>query len=303
MDENLGRLRALLAVSEHQNVMQAARSLNLSQPAVTKSIRTLEDNLGILLFDRTSRGMIPTVFGETLVRRAKLVFAELRNADMELAALKGLEVGSIAVGTTPIARSVLLPQAIGQLLEISPGLQITVLEGTSASLTSQLRSGDLEFIVGAIIDGGKEDGLVQEAMMEDELAVVARCGHPLSTKKTCTFSDLAKAEWILPLRDSPQRQQFEESFTQYNVELRQNLIVTNSLGTIREVLLESDRLTILSPHRVFHETKAKILDILPIALPETRRPIGVTMRAGASLSPAAETLLQEIRKVGAKISV
>lgn len=295
MDESIGRLRALVAVAEHNNVVQAARQLNLSQPAVTKAIRTMEDNLGVKLFDRTSRGMIPTIFGLTLIRRAKLIFAELRKADMELGALRGLETGSVVVGTSPIGRSILLPEGICRLVEESPGLQVTVLEGVFDELISMLRNGDLEFIVGTVWDGAPGDGLANEVMTDDQVAIVARQGHPLTRKKTLTYQDLEEVDWILPGRDSPQRQQFEKKFEQQGVQIKQNIISMNSLSTIREVLVNTDRLTILSPPRVKTEVAANILTILPFDLPETKRPIGVTRRQADTLSPAAEMLLNHLR--------
>ena len=302
MDESINRLRALVAVAEHNNVVQAARELNLSQPAVTKAIRTLESNLGVQLFDRTPRGMLPTIFGETLIRRAKLVFAELRSADMELAALKGLETGGVAVGTTPIARSVLLPEAIRRLVAESPGLSVVVLEGTYDVLASQIRSGDLELLIGTVIGSGALDGFHEETLIHDQLVVVSRRGHPLAKKKSISLTDLAEADWILPFRDSPQRQQFGYVFENQGLKLKSNIIASNSLSTIRELLISSDRLTILSPHRIRHEVSAGIFRILPADLRETRRPIGVTWRESASLSPAAEMLLTHLRAVAGEVN-
>jgi LysR family transcriptional regulator of gallate degradation len=295
MDESLGRLRALLAVAEHNNVVQAARQLNLSQPAVTKAVRTMENNLGVKLFDRTSRGMMPTIFGRTLIRRAKLIFAELHKADMELGALRGLETGNVVVGTSPIGRSLLLPEGICRLVEESPGLQVTVLEGVFEKLIGWLRNGDLEFIVGTIWEGSADDGLATEVMTDDQVAIVARQDHPLAQKKTLEYQDFEDVDWVLPGRDSPQRQQFEKKFEQQGIHIKQNIISMNSLSTIREILVNTDRLTILSPPRVKTEVAANILTILPFDLPETKRPIGVTRRQTDTLSPAAEMLLNHLR--------
>lgn len=295
MDESIGRLRALVAVAEHNNVVQAARQLHLSQPAVTKAVRTMEDNLGVKLFDRTPRGMMPTIFGLTLIRRAKLIFAELRKADMELAALRGLETGSVAVGTTPIGRAILLPDGICRLVDESPGLQVTVLEGVFDELVALLRNGDLEFIVGTVWEGSPGDGMANEVMISDQLAVVGRKDHPLANRKNLTHVDLAEVDWILPLRDSPQRQQFTKKFEEQGLQIKQNIVSTNSLSTIREILVNTDRLTILSPPRVKHEVDAGLLTILPFELPETKRPIGITRRQGDSLSPAAQMLLNHLR--------
>ena len=112
---DLHRLHHFLAVVEHGSIGRAAATLNLSQPALSNSIRRLEDNLEARLFDRGPHGVTPTVFGESLAERVRLIFHEVRNAEQELAALRGLHTGHVTIGAGPSIIAEILPAAIMNL--------------------------------------------------------------------------------------------------------------------------------------------------------------------------------------------
>lgn len=95
-------LRHFLAVVEHKGITSAAEELHISQPALTKSIRQLEDNLGVTLFERMPTGVVPTPFGEILARRARLMDLEYRHALAEIHAIKGGAGGTINIGAAPV---------------------------------------------------------------------------------------------------------------------------------------------------------------------------------------------------------
>mgnify|MGYP000570470225 FL=1 len=127
----LKQLRLLIAVGKHNNIQNAARGLNVSQPAATKMIKDLELDFEVQLFTRTNRGVIPTPYGEALIRHGKLIFSQVSNAAQELDDLNEGSSGGIVVGTLLAASPQLLPQAIARLLEDRPKVTIKVVEGTN----------------------------------------------------------------------------------------------------------------------------------------------------------------------------
>lgn len=302
MEHNFRRLKALIAVSETHSVARAARALHISQPAVTKSIRELERDAGSTLFDRTAGGMVPTAAGAAFIRHAKLAFAELSLADAEIAALNGNGNGRVTVGALPFARTRLVPLAVTRLTSRHPDLQVTIADGEFSSMIEPLRSGDIDFIVGALRADGLVRDLTQETLFRDPLAVVTRKGHPWASQSRLTRAHLQDAAWVLPPTGAPMRQLFEDYLRRNKLPLPSRIIETPSLVSMRAILMESDRLGVISRHRVFYELQAGQLTALPLNLRKTARPIGLILRANKALSPAAGLLLKAVRQAAREVA-
>lgn len=136
----LRQLRLLVAVGQHGSIQHAARDLSISQPAATKMIQDLEVDFEVELFRRTNRGVVPTVFGKSLIRHGKLIFAQVSNAAQELDDLSEGSSGRVVVGTLLAASPALLPKAIDILLATRPRVAIKILEGTNDVLIPTLMS-------------------------------------------------------------------------------------------------------------------------------------------------------------------
>lgn len=248
------------------------------------------------LFDRSPKGMLPTDSGMLLALHVKRALAEVRSAAAEIAALNGVTQGIVRVGALPLGRTRLLPTAIARLLERHPGLQVATVEGSFEFLAAELRSGDVDFILGALRPAEYASDLAGEVLLEDQLAVVARHGHSLRTRKRIGFAALARYDWVLPRKGAPTRELFEEVLSRRG-HARPNISVeTSDLAVLRGVLLESDMLTAISPRQLHYELDAKLLVALPVPLPETKRQIGITQRADSHPSPTASLLMAEIRR-------
>lgn len=296
------RLAAFVALVEHHNMTAAADTLGITQPAVSASIRELEASLDTPLFDRTPKGMLPTPAAEALALRARLAFAELRHARDDIAALQGVQEGRVAVGALPFGRTAILPRAINRLLRQYPNIRISTVEGPFDSLAVGLRSGDLDFIFGALRHYPEASDLAGECLIEDALSVVVRRGHPLAAKPQVTAQDLSAAEWVLGRRGTPGRTVLEHALSLRGVAIAPNVVETASLAVVRALLMESDRLTAISRHQIEYEIRFGMLAILPVPLPETARPIGVTRRAAGDPSPAAALLMDCVRDVAAELT-
>lgn len=269
------QLRALIAVGETGNFSLAARAVGISQPSLHRAARDLERLAGIQLFDKHSQGIALTPPARLLVQYAKLAFAELEQGIQEVKALQGLDTGRIVVGTMPLARSHILPVAINEMLVARPDVRISVVDGPYDDLLHGLRHGEIDVLIGALRDPVPIEDVRQETLFHDALAVVGRTGHPLLMKGTVSKHDLADYPWVVPRQGTPTREQFDKLF---DGNRPNSIIEASSLVLVRGLLLNSDRLTLISRHQIRHEEETGLLACLDIDLGPTQRPIGLTVR-------------------------
>ncbi|NHO66811.1 LysR family transcriptional regulator [Aestuariicella hydrocarbonica] len=291
------RLASFIALYDHRDTKIAAQHLGVTRAAISGAVRELEDLLELSLFERDTNGIHCSPFCLQLARHLKLAFAHLRHGIDDIASLDGVTYGTVAVGTLPYTRTVLIPRAMNRVLKSHPQLEVSTTEGRYAQLEVALRSGDLDFIVGATRPLGDEKELVTETLFEDRLAVIVRTGHPLTKQEKVTLGDLQHYRWILPARNTPARLLFDRELSQDHLPRPEHTIETSSLSTVRGLLLESDSVALLSEHQIYFDKLYGVLTALPIALNHTYRPIGVTMRVHSHLSPAAQLFLEQLRQV------
>lgn len=289
------QLNVLVELRSQRHMGTVASVLAISQPAVSLALRNIEQLVGIRLFERTVRGMHPTPAGETLVRHLRLALNEIRIAADELAAIRGVEQGEIRVGALSLGSTDLLPTAVTRLLRKHPGLRVSTTEGPFETLAAALRGGEIDFIIGALRPPKYTEGLSREPLADDEMAIVARSGHPLSLRKRIGFHDLAGAQWVMPHRHTSTRALLESAAAARGAPAPDVALETTDLTIIREVLLESDMITAISPRQLSREISAGMLARLPIALPETLRQIGMLRRENDHPSPGANLLAEEMR--------
>jgi LysR family transcriptional regulator, regulator for genes of the gallate degradation pathway len=288
------RIRAFVALTEQHHMPSVAESLRITQPAVSMAVRQMEDSIGVALFERSARGMIPTPAGVALALRLKRALAEIRHAAADIGALRGITQGTVTVGALPLSRTRLLPESIAGLVGKYPGLRVATVEGSFETLAASLRSGDLDFIIGALRPAEYASDLTGDALADDELAIVSRSAHPWAGRTRIPARDLARARWVLPRVNTPNRTLFERALTKRGLPPPDVVVETSDLAVLRGVLLNGDLLTAISPRQLAYELAAGLLTVLPVPLPDTRRVIGITRRADSLAWPGAKLLMDEI---------
>jgi LysR family transcriptional regulator, regulator for genes of the gallate degradation pathway len=294
------RLAVVASLSEKRNMPAVAREFGITQPGISAALKALEDGLGVALFDRTARGLAPTQAGEIVAFHFKRVLAELRHIGPDIAASEGTLQGNVHIGALPLGRTRILPLAIASLLARHPLLHVTTVESPYDALAASLRSGDIDFILGALRHADEAKDLQQQALFEDRISVIARAGHPLALEPRIDFEALRRAMWALSRRGSPSRELVERFFSEANQALPDPAVETGDLAVLRGLLLESDMLTAISAHQLHYEIRDGTLVVLDFPLEQTKRQIGLTQRPGAFPSPGARALMQEIRSVVAR---
>jgi len=296
----LRHLRLIDAIAREGNLLRAAQALNLTQSAVTKALQEVEASLGCPLFQRTNRGVLPTAFGQALTAHARVILTQLDHAEQELADLRFGASGTVALGTLLAASVALLPQAILRVRRERPRLSLRTVEGTNEQLMPLLRQGALDMVVGRLPVYRQRDGIVQEALGHDQAAVVVRVGHPLTAGPVPGLAALAGGDWILPLPDTTLRRQVDEAFRLAGVQAPVAGVESLSVLVTRALLLDSDMLAVWPAGLARAEAARGTVAVLPVALPATARPIGISTRAGSRLSPAAEVVIRALRGVAAE---
>lgn len=293
------QLRALIAVSRAENFSLAARAMGISQPTVHRAARDLERLSGLTLFVKSSQGIALTGAADALAQAARLAFAELEQGISEIGEQLGVDAGSIVIGSTPLPRTYILPQAINALFGQRPEIRVKVIDGPYNDLLHGLRYGEIDLLVGALRNPVPIEDVVQEALFTDPLAVVGRAGHPLQHKSEVSLGDLRAYPWAAPRHGTPTRAHFDALFD--GDAAPASLVESSSLVLIRGLLLESDRLTLISAHQIRHEQQLGLLVPIAFALPDTSRPIGLTLRRDWRPTGTQSLFLECLREAGRQV--
>jgi len=291
------RLAVVASLAEKRNMPAVAREFGITQPAISAALKDLESGLGIPLFERSARGLSPTLAGEIVAFYFKRVLAELRHIVPDIAASEGTLQGSVNVGALPLGRTQVLPLAIASLLAKHPRLHVVTVESPYDALAASLRSGDIDFILGALRTGSAAKDLQQEALFEDRISIITRAGHPLTRVASIDFDALRRATWVLSRQGAPSRELLERFFSSARQAPPIPAVETGDLAVLRGLLLESDMVTAISAHQLRYEIRDKSLVVLDFPLEQTRRSIGITQRSACFPSPGARALMEEIRQV------
>ncbi len=275
----LSQSRAFLALAQAGSYAAAALHTGLSEASLHRAVADLSIGVGQTLIERRGRAVSLTPRGLAIARRLRLARAELASALAELSALKGREVGRIAVGAMPLSRARLLPNAIAKFHRDHPEVDIAVAEGSHVELVGPLRDGELDLMVGAVRDTLPAD-LAQRALFVDRPVILGRAAHPLAAAKgTLAPEDLERFSWIVPERGTPLRRQWEQMFACAGRAPPRVPIECGSVMMVRQLLVQSDSLTLLSVDQLAVELEAGWLTILGEAPGEISRTIGITTRA------------------------
>ncbi|MBA3895563.1 MAG: LysR family transcriptional regulator [Sphingomonadaceae bacterium] len=252
---NSVRLQRFLAVYDHRSFGRAAVELHVTQPALSKSIQLLEDELKVKLFERTASGVVPTVYGEALSLHAKAIEAEMRNAVREIATLSGAVLGDVTIGVTPSVAAELIPRAFFKMRAQRPGITLTVHEGLMEQHIPALRRGELDMIVGGWIRGSHPD-LTVEGLVRDRAFVVAGPNHDLAGAGPVTLAALLMHQWVLPPHSQFWLHSFENAFLSTGMQPPTPAAVANSPGFLLAAVQTGDYLTVLPEALVAREVSA-----------------------------------------------
>jgi len=232
----LRQLSLLQAIDRHRTLSRVAAEMQLSQPAITKALHEVEDIFGSTLFERSSRGLVPTAAGDAVLHYARRWLAELEATTRVLTSLEAGRSGRLRLGLTQQVPQQLMSAALTHLLDRSPRISVMVREGTTDELVAGLVARELDCAIGRSYDGDAS-GLVQEAIHEQEpcLVVGAKNVKRLS-RGPLDWARLAQLDWILPPPNTPMRRTYNAIFVGAGVQPPLPILETTAIRSIETVL-------------------------------------------------------------------
>jgi LysR family transcriptional regulator of gallate degradation len=290
---NSRKLQLLIHLVELRSLSSAAVQMELTPAGVSMALARIEGVFGQSLFHRGLEGMIATESAGRLVMRAKRIFAELRHIESDISVISGNLTGSVVIGTTPLGRTQIFATAIATATAHHQGLRVTTVDNSYDHLLASLRSGEIDFMFGALRSRNQCQGLVTEPLLIDRLAIVVRAKHPLVGKRELRLSELLRERWIFPRMIG--RPLVDASFRKMGLQPPVPAVEAGDPSVIRQLLVASDMLAVTSPLQLVFEIESGALVELPVTLEGTIREVGLVVRDGAMLSPAARAVLESVR--------
>ncbi|MEO5771678.1 MAG: LysR substrate-binding domain-containing protein [Burkholderiaceae bacterium] len=294
MTIKLNHLRDLLAVVEKGSINSAARHLGTAQPALSRSIRDLEKDLGVPLLERHSRGAVLTPMGEIFVRRATAAVTELRRARDEIQQLQGEVHGTVVACLSSLAHVTLLPWALQPFTQRYPNVRLHIIEGVYPVVEAQLKNGAIDFYVGPPPESGPAPELQLEKLFDNTRVVLARKAHPLV--KSRSLGDLGDVRWITTRITSHDENELGGLFARFDLPPPRLALRADSALTWITALAHTDMMSI-SPRQWLESPMAKsLLAQVPIKEALPGPPIVLIRRSAVPPTPAAEYLCDMVRR-------
>jgi LysR family pca operon transcriptional activator len=290
----LHHLRAVEAIIAQRSILKAAAVIGVSQPALTKTLRELEDILQQRLFDRLPRGVRPTEAGTLLAQSARRILAELRRLDETLDHLAEPGGGTVALGTLPVAATAVLPGALTRLKREHPGIGVRLEQGRTEELLPKLAAGEIDLIVGRLYEPAIPDGFPREPLWEEPISILARADHPVFASRPPTLEELRHYDLVLPTVSQRVGQEIETLLEMLALQPAASLR-SSSYGFIREMLHATDMISVMPRLMMAGDLLRGTLRVVPLPIPAPPRPAGLILSRDRPLPPAGEAFVACLR--------
>lgn len=303
--ERIGRrlrlrdLHILLAVVDAGTMVKAAAQLGVSQPAVSKAIAGLEQTIGFRLLDRTKNGLVPTDYGRVLLRRATVIFDELKQGVDELRFIADPTSGELRIGSSESMTAGLLPAIIETISTQHPKITLHVAQISFSPLDlRELRERTVELVLGRVPSLLQEPDLASETLMNEQIHVVAGAKSRWARRRRIKLAELMAEPWALPPPDSVPGRIVMEAFRSRGLEMPPAMVFTASIHLLAHTLPPTGRFLAVVPESVLRFNTARLpLKILPVDFQVEPSPVGIVWLKDRTLSPVAELFLECARKL------
>lgn len=284
-------LRVIDAIEQHKSILRASQALQISQPALTRTLQEVEEIIGGELFVRHSRGMQVNDVGMLATAGARKLLVTLREMEDELGRLVDRQRRVIRVGALPVAAHGLLPAVLASASGLAARLHIELIEGRTDQLLPALARGEIDVIVGRLYPPAIPDDFVRRVLYHEPISLIARTDHPLFAQSAPTPDDVRAFPLVLPAVSTLMEHDVRALLDAIGL-VPDDAIQSSSVGFMRELLLSGNFVTAMPRILVAGDLARGLLRILPIPLPPHDRPAGLMYRS--ELGAAGSMLLAEI---------
>jgi DNA-binding transcriptional LysR family regulator len=302
MTIELRLIRHAMALAQHGNFARAAEALHLTQPSLSRSIAALEAQLGVPLFDRTPKGVLPTAFGRVLLERGELVLRREAELRREIELLAALDAGSLVVGAGPYMNDVSVARALGRMLASHPRLQVECRSLHPAEVVRQVLAEQVDVGVSNIAGLDRDERLVVEPLPVQRVYLACRPGHPLTQEAAPTLqralqfaivtTRLRGEQAALAQRRGNPTQPDDAYGQDYTPQ-----VLVNTIAMARLVAQASDLLVPGTASMLADDVAAGRLVRLACTAPAMRTNNGLLYLRERTLAPAARLFMQTLKQL------
>ena len=286
-------LRTFIEVVRQNSVGRAAQVLSVSQPAVTKTIRELEEILNKKLFEKDGRGLRVTRYGEVFLRHAGASVAALQTGIDSLS--RGDAGPPVRIGALPTVSARIMPKVMERFLAEGTESPVKIVTGENHVLLGQLRTGTLDLVVGRLAAPEQMAGLTFEYLYSEQVRFVVRSGHPLLTRDQFDFERIRDYTILMPPTGSVIRPYVDRYLLAHGMAELPHAIETVSDSFGHVFVAQTDAVWVISEGVVIREIAAARLEALPVDTTDTQGAVGLTTREGSPSNASLEILSHTIR--------
>lgn len=279
-------IQCFLEVARRRSLVKAADALAITQPAVSKTLKELEEILGVRLFERSRKGVELTQFGDVLLHYAGASLAALKQGLDSVAQARMSGDSFLNVGVLPSVAARIFPEAVQRFEAEAIGTVLTMETGPNRFLLGRLRVGELDLVVGRLADPEQMQGLSFTHLYSESVSLVVRRGHPLLDEPLADLLRIADYTVLYPTREAIIRPYVERLLIANGVTHLPKRVETISDTFGRIYTLDSDAVWIISSGVVARDIANGDLVELPVKTAETLGPVGLTTRADTPPTPA-----------------
>ena len=286
----LHQLRTLVAVADAGGIRGAARALDASPAAITKSLRQLEEDAQIPLVVRTSSGVTLTEFGQTLLVHARLMIVQMARAQEAVDAMRGTASGKLSIAITPWLAMTFLPETMKRFTERMPDIRLEFFEGLLPIANPRLRDGSLDFFLGRPTPGDLGVEFHYRPLFSSSCAVVVRQDHPRANCRS--LAERCDLDWLLtwdPANDGPSAQNM---FEQHALPVPRKIHLVHSFSIALALLRQSDMASVFPWPLVEVSASREGLCAVPVREQLEDAKVSIISRSGYPLSVAAECFIE-----------
>jgi DNA-binding transcriptional LysR family regulator len=297
---SIRQLEAFCALAKHKHFGRAAQALGVTQPALTRTLQKLEGRLGVNLFDRQE--MVPSVFGEVVLRFAEPIVGNFAELQRELSLLRSVEMGGLVVAMGPYPADISGSRAAAMLSTAHPKLAITlrVCNWNEAILAVLQNAADLA--IAEISEAEQQDDLETELVRRAQGYFFCGASHPLAKRKQLVLEDLLEFPWVgpsypgriraaLPMVDRPFGA-FDAEYDRFSPR-----ILVETFAMAKDLVLGGNAISAFVPGQLRDELKIGRCVKLPLTQPNLSVNYGFITKRGRTLSPAAKAFMEIVREI------
>jgi DNA-binding transcriptional LysR family regulator len=290
-------LRILMAVAEAGSMNKAAAILNMTQPAVSRSIAELERTVGVSLLDRNARGVEPTAYGRALLGGGTAVFDDLRQALKDIEFLADPTTGEVRLGCSAILAETFVSAVIDRLFRRYPRVTFELVTAQVETLHRNLHERSVDLLVARRFGPIWDERLNFETLFDESFVVVAGKRHPRVRWRRIVLADLAEEAWVLPPPASVVGSVAREAFRASGIDYPRVTVLAVPAEVLISLAATGSFVTIIPASTLRFAPKRPEVKVLPVELPTSRIPVGIVTLKNRMLSPAVRRFVQYAREV------